>query len=220
MIAQFQLPDGVKCIVADDDWLYAGCDDGNVYDLSGKVPRLSYEIAHDVDIYWLDISGGVLGVSDADGGIAVFNHEDESQWRRPGSGTSGWMVRCDDVGVYHGHSNGVHDVRLGETVARSGTATPRAGCSSAGRNATPSTPATSGNVVHAFGKDGEVRDRVPLRRGGVLLRRGARRQVRLRRGQPLLGVLLRRGRYPAVEARHRAAARRTRCSTPTSGSTS
>ena len=43
--SQFRLPDGVKCIVADDDWLYAGCDDGNVYDLSGKVPRVAYEIA-------------------------------------------------------------------------------------------------------------------------------------------------------------------------------
>ncbi|MGY0230700.1 WGR domain-containing protein [Longispora urticae] len=104
---EFKLPDGVKCMVADDDWLYAGCDDGNVYDLSGKAPRVSYEIAKDVDIYWLDIHDGVLGVSDAGGGISVFNHEDEFQWRRPGRGTGGWMVRCDDLGVYQGHSSGV-----------------------------------------------------------------------------------------------------------------
>lgn len=45
VVHQFRLPDGVKCIVADDDWLYAGCDDGNVYDLTGKVPRVAYEIA-------------------------------------------------------------------------------------------------------------------------------------------------------------------------------
>src|SRR5579859_1663712 len=42
---QYRLPDGVKCLVADDIWLYAGCDDGNVYDLSGKIPRVSYQIA-------------------------------------------------------------------------------------------------------------------------------------------------------------------------------
>lgn len=107
VVHQFQLPDGVKCIVADDDWLYAGCDDGNVYDLTGRVPRVAYEIARDVDIYWLDIRDGVLGVSDADGGIAAFNHEDEFQWRRPGNGTYGWMVRCDDLGIYQGHSAGV-----------------------------------------------------------------------------------------------------------------
>ncbi|WP_441245617.1 WGR domain-containing protein [Kitasatospora sp. McL0602] len=104
---RFGLPDGVKCIVADDCWIYAGCDDGRVYDLGGKVPRVAYEIAADVDIYWLDIHDGVLGVSDAKGGITTVDHEDEFQWRRSGSGSSGWMVRCDADGVYHGHSGGI-----------------------------------------------------------------------------------------------------------------
>jgi predicted DNA-binding WGR domain protein len=107
LLDQFRLPDGVKSIVADDDWLYAGCDDGKVYDLGGKVPRVAYEIAADVDIYWLDIKDGVLGVSDAQGNVAVFNHEDESQWRHKGRGGAGWMVRCDELGVYHGHAKGV-----------------------------------------------------------------------------------------------------------------
>ncbi|MBY8878740.1 WGR domain-containing protein [Actinacidiphila acidipaludis] len=105
--ARFGLPDGVKCIVADDFWIYAGCDDGRVYDLSGKVPHVAYEIADDVDIYWLDIHDGVLGVSDARGGVTTVDHEDEFQWRRAGHGTHAWMVRCDDEGVYHGDSHGV-----------------------------------------------------------------------------------------------------------------
>ncbi len=107
VLDQFKLPDGVKCIVADEDWLYAGCDDGKVYDLSGKVPRVAYEISDDVDIYWLDIKDGVLGVSDAAGNVAVFNHEDESQWQKKSSGGAGWMIRCDELGVYHGHADGV-----------------------------------------------------------------------------------------------------------------
>ncbi|MEV4122322.1 PQQ-binding-like beta-propeller repeat protein [Micromonospora sp. NPDC049645] len=105
--SQVRLPDGVKCIVADDAWVYAGCDDGNVYDLSGKVPRVAYAIAPEIDIYWLDIHDGVLGVSDADGGITAVDHEDEFLWRRPGRGRSAWMVRCDNDAVYHGHSQGV-----------------------------------------------------------------------------------------------------------------
>jgi predicted DNA-binding WGR domain protein len=107
VLDQFKLPDGVKCIVADDDWLYAGCDNGKVYDLGGKAPRVAYEITDDIDIYWLDIKDGVLGVSDEAGNVAVFNHEDESQWRKKSSGTAGWMLRCDELGVYHGHSDGV-----------------------------------------------------------------------------------------------------------------
>ena len=104
---RFGLPDGVKCIVADDFWIYAGCDDGNVYDLSGKVPRVAYEIAEDVDIYWLDIHDGVLGVSDAGGGVTTVDHEDEFVWHRSGRGTGAWMVRCDEEGVFHGDSSGV-----------------------------------------------------------------------------------------------------------------
>ncbi len=104
---KFKLPDGVKCIIADDDWLYAGCDDGNVYDLSSKSPRIAYQIADDVDIYWLDIHDGVLAVSDANGKVTVVNHENESQWSKKSSGQWGWMVRCDEIGVYHGHTGGI-----------------------------------------------------------------------------------------------------------------
>ncbi|MGK7925697.1 MAG: WGR domain-containing protein [Spirulina sp.] len=107
VLQQFNLPDGVKCIVADDDWLYAGCDDGKVYDLTGKIPRVAYEIAPDVDIFWLDIKDGILGVSDADGRVVAIDHEDESQWTCQSQGNHGWMVRCDEIGLYHGHSHGV-----------------------------------------------------------------------------------------------------------------
>ena len=105
--AHYRLPDGVKCLVADDFWIYAGCDDGTVYDLSGKVPFAAYQIAEDVDIFWLDIREGVLGVSDAQGGLTVIDHEDEFQWSRKSPGNNAWMVRCDDRAVYHGHSGGV-----------------------------------------------------------------------------------------------------------------
>ena len=104
---EFKLPDGVKCLVSDDAWLYAGCDDGNVYDLTGKLPRVAYEIAANVDIYWLDIADAVLGVADAPGKVHVFNHEDEEQWTSKSAGSAGWMVRCDEIGVYHGCSSGV-----------------------------------------------------------------------------------------------------------------
>lgn len=105
--AQFKLPDGVKCLIADDDWRYAGCDDGNVYDLGGHVPRLAYEVEEGVDIYWLDIYRGKLCVSDAGGNLAIFDHENETNWKKKSQGGGGWMVRADEDGVYHGHGAGV-----------------------------------------------------------------------------------------------------------------
>ncbi|MBF6468888.1 WGR domain-containing protein [Nocardia beijingensis] len=120
---RYRLPDSVKCIVADDFWIYAGCDDGRVYDLSGKVPRAAYDIAADVDIYWLDIHDGILGVSDRQGGITVIDYEEESLWTRRSTGDSGWMVRIDTDGVYHGHSAGVtkYDLDSGNAVWHAGT---------------------------------------------------------------------------------------------------
>ncbi|GLU46269.1 WGR domain-containing protein [Nocardiopsis ansamitocini] len=116
--ARYALPDGVKCIVADDFWIYAGCDDGKVYDLGAKIPHVAYEISSDVDIFWLDIHEGVLGVSDEAGQITSIDHEDEFQWSRKSGGRSGWMVRCDSEGVYHGHSGGVtkYDPRSGDSL--------------------------------------------------------------------------------------------------------
>ncbi|MFF0114570.1 WGR domain-containing protein [Streptomyces prasinus] len=107
VLARFTLPDGVKCLVADDFWIYAGCDDGKVYDLSSKLPFAAYDIAADVDIFWLDIHEGVLDVSDRDGKLTVIDHEDEHQWSRRSRGEHAWMVRADDRAVYHGHQHGV-----------------------------------------------------------------------------------------------------------------
>ena len=117
VLDQFKLPDGVKCIVADEDWLYAGCDDGKVYDLGGKVPRVAYEIAENIDIFWLDIKDGVLGVSDEAGNVGVFNHEDESQWMKKSSGSSGWMIRCDELRRVPRPHQRRDDVRLGRRQA-------------------------------------------------------------------------------------------------------
>lgn len=115
---RYQLPEGVKCLVADSLWVYAGCDDGRVYDLSGKVPHVAYEVAADVDVYWLDIADGLLGVADARGNLVTVDEEDDFQWRRTASGEAGWMVRCDDRSIFHGHSQGVdrYHSRTGELV--------------------------------------------------------------------------------------------------------
>ncbi|MFJ5677290.1 WGR domain-containing protein [Streptomyces sp. NPDC093097] len=107
VLARYQLPDGVKCLVADDFWIYAGCDDGMVYDLSSKLPFAAYAISRDTDIFWLDIHEGVLNVADRNGTLTVIDHEDEYQWSRRSSGTHAWMVRRDDRAVYHGHHQGV-----------------------------------------------------------------------------------------------------------------
>lgn len=152
---QFRLPDGVKCIVADEGWLYAGCDDGKVYDLTGKIPRVAYEIAPDVNIFWLDIKDAILGVSDDAGNVTTINHEDESQWTKKSSGQYGWMVRCDEIGIYHGHSNGVtmYDWEDGKKIWNQKT---RGEVLFGWQEETAIYAGTSQNLVYCFTKKGEV----------------------------------------------------------------
>ncbi len=107
LLNQYQLPAGVKCIVEDEIWIYVGCDDGNVYDLTGKLVRLAYEIDQRVDILWIDIHDGMLAVSDANGGLSKIDPDGDVQWTRLSAGKRAWMVRADDRGFYHGHAQGV-----------------------------------------------------------------------------------------------------------------
>lgn len=153
---KLKLPDGVKCIVADEGFLYAGCDDGNVYDLSGKVPRVAYTIAEDVDLYWLDIHDGILAVSDALGNVTTVDHEDESRWAKKSKGDKGWMVRCDEIGVYHGHSKGVtmYDWESGDAL----WSRPTVGWIGFGwQEESVLFASTAEGKVHKFTKKGDVR---------------------------------------------------------------
>ncbi|AFZ26103.1 hypothetical protein Cylst_3993 [Cylindrospermum stagnale PCC 7417] len=155
VLNQFKIPDGVKCLVADDIWIYAGCDDGNVYDLTGKLPRVAYQIDENVDIFWLDIKDGLLGVSDAKGGVTTIDHDDESQWTRLSQGDSGWMVRCDEVGIYHGHSKGVtmYDNKEGRMLWHQ----PTKGAVLFGwQEASAVYAGTSDKKIYSFSKKGEV----------------------------------------------------------------
>ncbi len=107
VIKQFKLPRGVMCLVADGRFTYAGCDDGNVYDLTGDHPMVAYEIEKSTNIYWLDIIDGNLGVGDSRGTVAAFDFEQQPLFKTKSNGSSCWMIRCDKDAVYIGNSYGV-----------------------------------------------------------------------------------------------------------------
>jgi outer membrane protein assembly factor BamB len=60
------LPGECVAVVSDDAWKYAGCSDGCIYDLTGSVARVAYQLGgarHD----WLEVYQGALCVSDPRG---------------------------------------------------------------------------------------------------------------------------------------------------------
>jgi predicted DNA-binding WGR domain protein len=151
---RFKLPGGVMCLVRDEEWLYCGCNDGNVYDLSRKIPFVAYEIAASLNIYWLDIHDGSLAVSDANGGLTVLDHDCDLLWQKKSPGGSGWMVRADDNAVYHGYSGGVsaYDWPAGKVVWSQKL---DGGVLFGWQEPSAVYAGTTRNVVQAYSKDGK-----------------------------------------------------------------
>ena len=110
VLRRWRLPTGVDALVADEAWRYAGCRDGTVYDLTGRTPRAAYVIDPDVRVQAVEVFRGQLCAADSTGACTVLDAEQNRVWKHTPKplGTSGWMVRADEDGVYLGNSTGVH----------------------------------------------------------------------------------------------------------------
>lgn len=119
---RFRLSSAVECVVADGFWIYAVCADNQVYDLSGTVPRVAYEIPAEINVCSLDIHEGRLCVSDWEGVITAIDWNGELLWSTP-TGEEGGVIQIDSRAVYHGHSGGVtgYDLEAGYQVCHEDT---------------------------------------------------------------------------------------------------
>ena len=107
ILRRWKLPAGVDSLVADEVWRYAGCRDGNIYDLTGRAPRVAYEVDPNAHIQWVDVYRGNLCASDSKGACTAVDAEQKQLWKfTQKGGSSGWMVRTDGTGVYLGNSHG------------------------------------------------------------------------------------------------------------------
>ena len=174
----------------------------------------------DIDIYWLDIHDGVLGVSDANGGITTIDHEDEFLWRAPGQR----RARLD--GALRRRRRlprplaGRDRLRAGAPAASCGTPTTRLGALRLAGARQRVSPARAPREVDRLSKSGGANARYRCDAAVFSCATAARRPYVFAGDSQLLDLLLRRGRHPAVEARHRLRLGATRCSTTTTGSTS
>jgi len=155
VLEQYQLPHAVKSIVTDDIWVYGGCDNGMVYDMTGKIPYLAYEIESAADILGLAITAGILGVSDAQGGLTKIDPEGDMLWQRFSLGKQGWMICSDSQGFYQGHSKGLtmYEFDQGRQLWQQATiGKVLFGC----QTADSLYVATSGRQVQSFQKSGQL----------------------------------------------------------------
>ncbi|BDM63517.1 molybdenum metabolism regulator [Shewanella sp. NFH-SH190041] len=102
LLREYQLPSGTKCIVADGANVFAGTNQGQVYEITGKIARLAYDCPGNAAIYWMDLCDGVLAVSDNEGGLFVYDYEGEPLFHKSTNNGSAWLVRVDESSIYHG----------------------------------------------------------------------------------------------------------------------
>lgn len=109
-VRTINLPKAVHCLYADDVWTYAGCNDGNIYELDALPKRAPVvQLGTDMHIGWIEAHRGRLCVADAEGGLTVFDVEMNVVFeKRSDDAKESWMVRADDEGVYYGCETGVH----------------------------------------------------------------------------------------------------------------
>lgn len=106
-LGSWALPGECVAVVSDEAWKYAGCDNGCVYDLTGSVPRVAYQLGgarHD----WLEVNQGVLCVSDNAGTVSVIDVDGSIRWQKSDKkATEAWVLRTAADGLYHGSMAGL-----------------------------------------------------------------------------------------------------------------
>ncbi len=101
-LRRYSLGAKVTCLMRDDRWLFAACDDGRIYELRDVEPRLLYDVETEYDIGWFDIFQGRIAVADGGGQLTVLDQDGRTLFSKQAKSDGGWMVRCDKSGVYHG----------------------------------------------------------------------------------------------------------------------
>ena len=102
LLRQYKLPAGTKCIVGDGANVYAGTNQGHVYEITGKIARLTYDCPGNAAIFWMDLRDGVLAVSDNEGGLFAYDYEGDLLFSNATGNGNAWMVRVDETGIFHG----------------------------------------------------------------------------------------------------------------------
>jgi outer membrane protein assembly factor BamB len=119
MIQQYALPKLTRCLAGSEENPYVSCDDGNLYDLSAKLPQPIYRVRpaddykYSYQILAIKQTPQTLLVADAYGRLQVLNTDLELQWQhhQPTYWQS-WFLSSDSVMAYHGHYRGVSAYNL------------------------------------------------------------------------------------------------------------
>jgi Mg-chelatase subunit ChlD len=117
-------------------------------------------------VLWMDVSDGLLAVSDNRGSVTVCNIEGEKMWSQKSEGKAGWMVRADASAIYHGHSQGIDAYSLRSGDKRWQVKLPE-GPVMSGTQSREFLFAATGPLVQSLDKEGKLLMRTPSGQASV-----------------------------------------------------
>jgi Mg-chelatase subunit ChlD len=117
-------------------------------------------------VLWMDVSDGLLAVSDNRGSVTVCNIEGEKMWSQKSAGKAGWMVRADASAIYHGHSQGIDAYSLRSGDKRWQVKLPE-GPVMSGTQSREFLFAATGPLVQSLDKEGKLLVRTPAGQASV-----------------------------------------------------
>jgi outer membrane protein assembly factor BamB len=123
LIQQYPLPKDSRCLAVLEETPYAACQNGNLYELTGKLPQAVYDLRPLNQSYYqylilaLEAGQHHLAVANAYGYLEVLNTELRRQWQHhePDHWQS-WFLGSDQQTLYQGDYRGVtaYDLSTGK----------------------------------------------------------------------------------------------------------
>ncbi len=118
-IQQYALPKLTRCLAGCEDAPYVSCDDGNLYDLTAKLPQAIYAVrpvndySYTYQILAFEQTPQTLLIADVYGHIQALNVDLELQWQQQQADYwQSWFLRSDSATAYLGHYRGVNAYNL------------------------------------------------------------------------------------------------------------
>lgn len=112
-INQYHLPKNSRALAECEQGLLSICDDGQVYEFSGKLPypicdaRSTPSTYGDFRLQALTTQQGLIFTIDVYGNLTCFNPDGQMQWQQQIGVWQGWSLHADEQRVYVGHFKGI-----------------------------------------------------------------------------------------------------------------
>jgi outer membrane protein assembly factor BamB len=123
IINQHQLPLFVSCLIMNDHHFYASCHDGQIYEISGKIPQTVYHLRpntyySDLNIFNINFAQKNIVLIDTYGNLKLLNSQLQVIWENRHQLFRGWFLKSDNNQIYVGHSQGIncYDITKGKIL--------------------------------------------------------------------------------------------------------